>query len=124
MHRGNAGWQRRWRSPEAHFRTELNKATGAFSFGIEVSAATLTENQLTDMRSQCISALLGRVIFAPDDDFRRHLGQDALLALIRLQRQVSYFGSWEGVSGLVKHITDDDTNCQILRMLWDERSEE
>lgn len=36
-------------------------------------------------------------------------------ALIRLQRQVSYFGDQEGIDGLLKHIADDDTNCQILR---------
>lgn len=28
------------------------------------------------------------------------------------------------MNGLLKHIADDDTNCQVLRMLWDERSEE
>jgi len=113
-----------WRSPEAHFKAELNKPTDVFSFGIVVSASTLWENRLADVPLQCIYALLGRVIFGPDDDFQRHLAQGALPALIRLQRQISYFGDWEGVNGLLKHIADDDTNCQVLRMLWDERSEE
>ena len=45
-------------------------------------------------------------------------------ALIRLQRQVSYFGDREGVNGLLRHVAEDDTSCQVLRMLWDERSEE
>lgn len=44
--------------------------------------------------------------------------------LIRLQRQVSYFGDREGVEGLLKHIGDDDVNCQVLRMLWEDRHEE
>ncbi|KAH9211828.1 putative calcium/calmodulin dependent protein kinase [Leptodontidium sp. 2 PMI_412] len=96
-----------WRSPEAHFKAELNKPTDVFSLGIV-----------------CIYALLGRVIFGPDDDFQKHLVHGALPALIRLQRQVSYFGDWEGVSGLLEHIVDDDINCQVLRMLWDERSED
>lgn len=68
--------------------------------------------------------MLGRVIFGPDDDFHKHEAQGALPALIRLQRQVSYFGDQEGVDGLLKHIADDDTSCQVLRMLWGDRAEE
>jgi serine/threonine protein kinase len=68
--------------------------------------------------------MLGRVIFGADDDFHKHHAQGALPALIRLQRQVSYFGDQEGVSGLLKHIAGDDTSCQVLRMLWEERTEE
>jgi serine/threonine protein kinase len=68
--------------------------------------------------------MLGRVIFGPDDDFQRNLAQGALPGVIRLQRQVSYFGDSEGINGLLKHISDDDMNCQVLRMLWDGRSEE
>lgn len=79
---------------------------------------------LTFPPPQCIYAMLGRVIFGPDDDFRTHELQDALPALIRLQRQVSYFGDKDGLNGLMKHIGDEEINCQILRMLWDERTEE
>lgn len=68
--------------------------------------------------------MLGRVIFGPDEDFRKHQTQGALPALIRLQRQVSYFGDSEGINGLLKHITDDEISCQVLRMLWDGRSDE
>ncbi|KAE8162678.1 putative calcium/calmodulin dependent protein kinase [Aspergillus tamarii] len=96
-----------WRSPEAHFRGELNKPTDMFAFGIV-----------------CIYAFLGRVIFGPDDDFRLHQEQGALPALIRLQRQVSYFGDRDGINGLLKHISDDETSCHVLKMLWDERTEE
>ncbi|GLA92974.1 hypothetical protein AtubIFM57143_009953 [Aspergillus tubingensis] len=96
-----------WRSPEAHFRGELNKPTDMFAFGIV-----------------CLYAVLGRAIFGIDDDFRFHESQGALPAMMRLQRQVSYFGNNEGINGLLKHIGDDEVNCQVLRMLWDERSEE
>ncbi|MCJ1399539.1 hypothetical protein MMC11_002741 [Xylographa trunciseda] len=96
-----------WRSPEAHLKGKLNKPTDMFSFGIV-----------------CIYAVLGRIIFGVDEDFQKHGAQGALPTLIRLQRQVSYFGEREGIKGLLKHFSDDDTNCTILRMLWDERSEE
>ncbi|XRM47931.1 hypothetical protein ABZX51_010882 [Aspergillus tubingensis] len=95
-----------WRSPEAHFRGELNKPTDMFAFGIV-----------------CLYAALGRVIFGIDDDFRFHESQGALPTMIRLQRQVSYFGDKEGINGLLKHIGDDEVNCQVLRTLWDEKSE-
>ncbi|KKK21070.1 calcium/calmodulin dependent protein [Aspergillus rambellii] len=72
----------------------------------------------------CTYAILGRVIFGPDEDFKKHQSQGALPALIRLQRQVSYFGDSGGVDGLLKHIADDEISCQVLQMLWDERSEE
>ncbi|PYH34418.1 putative calcium/calmodulin dependent protein kinase [Aspergillus neoniger CBS 115656] len=96
-----------WRSPEAHFRGELNKPTNRLAFGIV-----------------CLYAVLARVIFGIDDDFRFYESQGALPAMIRLQRQVSYFGDKEGINGLLKHIGNDEVNCQVLRMLWDERSEE
>jgi serine/threonine protein kinase len=68
--------------------------------------------------------VLGRVIFGPDDDFQKHQAQGALPALIRLQRQVSYFGDLEGLDGLMKHVGDDEINCQVLQMLWKERTED
>lgn len=76
------------------------------------------------MRLQCIYALLGQVILGPDDDLQKHVAQGALPYLIRLQRQVSYFGDQEGVEGLLKHIGDDDVNCQVLQMLGEDRHEE
>lgn len=68
--------------------------------------------------------MLRRVIFGPDEDFRKHQSQGALPAFIRLQRQVLYFGDSEGINRLLKHIADDEISRQVLRMLWDERSEE
>ncbi|EER25435.1 Protein kinase domain containing protein [Coccidioides posadasii C735 delta SOWgp] len=96
-----------WRSPEAHFRGELNKPTDMFSFGVV-----------------CIYSELGRVIFGPDDDFKKHEAQGALPSMIRLQRQVSYFGDKDGLNGLMKHLGDDERNCQILGMLWEDRFED
>ena len=40
-----------WRSPEAHFKDELNKPTDIFSFGVVVSNFTWIENLLVDMLS-------------------------------------------------------------------------
>jgi serine/threonine protein kinase len=68
--------------------------------------------------TKCIYAVLGRVILGPDDDFRLHESKGALPALIRLQRQISYFGDKEGLNGLVKHVGDEEANCEILKMLW------
>ncbi|KAH0365835.1 calcium/calmodulin dependent protein kinase, partial [Aureobasidium melanogenum] len=96
-----------WRSPEGHLRGELNKPSDIFSFGI-----------------MCIHAVLGRVIFALDDDFEKHEMQGALPYLIHLQRQVCFFGDESGIEGLVKHIGDDQIHCQALRMLWEERNED
>ncbi|KXG50057.1 uncharacterized protein PGRI_060240 [Penicillium griseofulvum] len=96
-----------WRSPEAHFRGELNKPTDMFAFG-----------------TVCIYAFLGRVIFGPDNDFQLHQAQGALPAFIRLQRQVSYFGDQQGISGLLRHISGNETNCHVLNMLWDGRTDE
>ncbi|KAI1869466.1 hypothetical protein JX265_006556 [Neoarthrinium moseri] len=93
-----------WRSPEAHLKGELNKPADIFSFGVV-----------------CIFAMLGRVILGPDDDFRKHMAQGAFPAMIRLQRQVSYFGDQEGLDGLMKHVGDEEVSCQILKMLWEDR---
>ncbi|PLB47152.1 kinase-like protein [Aspergillus steynii IBT 23096] len=90
-----------WRSPEAHLKAELNKPTDLFSFGV-VDASS----------------------FGPDADFEKHQAQGALPELIRLQRQVSYFGDVEGLGGLVRHVADDELSCQALQMLWDDRLDE
>jgi serine/threonine protein kinase len=68
--------------------------------------------------------MLGQVILGPDEDFRRHESQGALPALIRLQRQVSYFGDPDGIRGLLNHVADDEISCQLLQMLWEERAGE
>ncbi|KAI1113051.1 kinase domain-containing protein [Nemania sp. NC0429] len=94
-----------WRCPEGHFRGVLNKPSDMYCFGIV-----------------CIYAMLGRVIFGPDDDFNKHKSQGALPPLIRLQRQVSYFGTEDGLNGLVKHVGDEEVNCVVLRLLWEDRA--
>lgn len=65
--------------------------------------------------------MLGKVIFGMDDDFRLHLQNDALPAMIRLQRAVSYFGTSDSIQGLIHHVEDNELNTQILWMLWEER---
>ncbi|EED15820.1 serine/threonine protein kinase, putative [Talaromyces stipitatus ATCC 10500] len=93
-----------WRSPEAHFKGELNKPSDIFSF------ATV-----------CIYAMLGQVIFGADEDLRKHESQGAFPHIIRLQRQVSYFGDPQGLNGLMTHVGDEEVNCQVLGLLWDDR---
>jgi hypothetical protein len=68
--------------------------------------------------------MLGRVILGPDDDFKFHESRGALPAFIRLQCQVSFFGDKEGVNGLMKHIGDEEINCEVLGMLWEDRATE
>lgn len=78
-------------------------------------------------RKQVLKATLqgvGRVVFGRDEDFRYHEEQGALPAFIRLQRQISYFGDTEGLDGLMMHVGDEEINCQILSMLWEERTED
>ena len=43
--------------------------------------------------------------------------------LVRLQRQVSYFGGADGLDGLVKFVGDDDMSCKVLRMMWEDRND-
>ncbi|KAI8945849.1 kinase domain-containing protein [Xylaria longipes] len=94
-----------WRCPEGHFKGELNKPSDMYSF-----------------RVVCIYAVLGRVIFGPDDDFQTQEAQGALPTFIRLQRQISYFGTQDGLNGLMKHVGDEEVNCEVLRMLWEDRA--
>ncbi|CAN9080763.1 unnamed protein product [Alternaria alternata] len=94
-----------WRSPEGHFKGELNKPSDLYSFGLA-----------------CIYAVLGRVILGRDDDLKLPVSKGALPAFIRLQRQISYFGDKDGLNGLMKHVGDEEANCEILGMLWEEQA--
>lgn len=111
-----------WRSPEAHFRGKLNQPTDMFAFGTVVSTSSHFRCNPNDISAYMLFS--GVLSFGPDDDFRLHQGWSALPALIRLQRQVSYFGDQQGINGLLRYITDDETNGQVLRMLWEERTDE
>lgn len=66
--------------------------------------------------------MLGQVIFGPDEDFQKHKSQGALPHIIRLQCQVSYFGDLKGLNGLMKHVDDEEINCQVLGLLWEVRA--
>ncbi|KAL2369381.1 hypothetical protein RJ035_003549 [Blastomyces gilchristii] len=93
-----------WRSPEGHFKGELSKPSDIFSFA-----------------AVCIYAMLGQVIFGADEDLQKHESQGAFPHVIRLQRQVSFFGNREGLNGLMKHVGDEEVNRQVLGFLWDDR---
>lgn len=69
-------------------------------------------------------AMLGRVVFGRDDDFQKHEAAGALPFLIRLQRQVSYFGNEGSVNGLMKHIGDLEFDRHLLRTLYEDRNDE
>ncbi|RMY88951.1 hypothetical protein D0862_10319 [Hortaea werneckii] len=94
-----------WRSMEAHLRGELGKPTDMFSFGLV-----------------CIFAMCDKMVCEDDEDFQQFVSQGAEPLAIRLQRLVSYFGDKDGINGLLTHVGDDETNCEILSLLWDERS--
>lgn len=70
---------------------------------------------------QCIYAMLGRHIFGVDDDFNFHEFQGALPTMIRIQRQVSYFGDEDGIEGLLKHVGDEELNLKVFTYSWEDR---
>jgi serine/threonine protein kinase len=63
------------------------------------------------------------VIFGQDVDLEKHEAMGALPNMIRLQRQVSYFGDQEGVDGLKTHLGEDEISRTVLTMLWEDRHE-
>ncbi|KAF2870900.1 serine/threonine protein kinase [Massariosphaeria phaeospora] len=95
-----------WRSPEGHLKGELNKPTDIYSFGAV---------------NQCIYVMLGRGIFGPDADSKKHEAAGALPEMVRLQRSISYFPDRESFNGLITHVGDNKLSCQVLGMLWDDR---
>lgn len=68
--------------------------------------------------------MTSKVICGPDEDFDKHESQGALPAMIRLQRQVSYFGDTEALNGLMRHVGDEEINLEVLSLLWEERNED
>ncbi|KAI0479965.1 kinase domain-containing protein [Xylaria cf. heliscus] len=94
-----------WRCPEGHFKGALNKPSDMFSFGVV-----------------CIYAILRRPIFEADADLHTHEARGALPVSIRLQRQVSYFGTRDSVDGLAAHVGDEGVNGEVLDMLWADRA--
>ncbi|KAI9657400.1 MAG: hypothetical protein M1821_003082 [Bathelium mastoideum] len=98
-----------WRSPEGHLRGELSKPTDIFSLELWI---------------KCIYAILGHVIFGPDDDMRQYTDQGALASMVRLQRQISYFGDKDGINGLLTHVGDDEISFQLLSNAYDGKDDE
>lgn len=66
--------------------------------------------------------MLGQVIFGVNQDLRKNQTYGLIPHIIRLQRQVSYFGDQEGWNGLNTHISDDRTGRQRLWNLWADRA--
>ncbi|GAB1739782.1 hypothetical protein NU219Hw_g4719t1 [Hortaea werneckii] len=93
-----------WRSVEAHLKGELGKPTDMFSFGLV-----------------CIFAMCDKMVCEHDEDFQQFVSQGAEPLAIRLQRLVSYFGDKDSINGLLTHVGDDETSCEILSLLWEER---
>ena len=65
--------------------------------------------------------MLGRVIFGHDPDLEKHVAAGALATIVRLQRQISYFPNRENFNGLITHVGDNELDCEVLGMLWDDR---
>lgn len=42
--------------------------------------------------------------------------------IIRLQRQMSFFGDEEGYMGLRNHVGDDERLCRLLDIMWKDRA--
>ena len=63
------------------------------------------------------------MIFGSEIDLEEHVKLSELPDVIRLQRQVSYFGNQEGFEGLMAHLGDDGTGRTVLRMIWEDRGE-
>lgn len=52
-----------------------------------------------------------------------HEAKGALPDMIRLQRQISYFGTRDSVTGLREHLGDDAVSIMCLEMCWEDRNE-
>ncbi|OAX78472.1 serine/threonine protein kinase [Emergomyces africanus] len=86
-----------------------------------LKASLASPSDIFSFAAVCIYAMLGQVIFEADEDLQKHESQGAFPHVIRLQRQVSFFGDREGLNGLMKHVGDEEVNRQILGFLWDDR---
>lgn len=73
---------------------------------------------------KCIYAVLSRVIFGPDEDMKKYTDLGAVGAMVRLQRQVSYFGDRDGINGLLTHVGDNELSLQILSNCYDGRDDD
>ena len=75
---------------------------------------------------KCIYAVLGHVIFGPDEEMRKYTDQGALASMVRLQRQASYFGDRDGINGLLQLLSnaydgkDDDDHGYKHFSIWPE----
>lgn len=66
--------------------------------------------------------MLRRIIFEPDNEFKEQEKQGAVPEIIRLQRQISFFGDQEGFDGLMQVLADDEIAMAVLPDLWHDRA--
>jgi serine/threonine protein kinase len=55
---------------------------------------------------------------------RKCTDQGALASMVRLQRQVSYFGDRDGINGLLTHVSDDELSLQLLSNAYDGKDDD
>lgn len=65
--------------------------------------------------------MLGNFIFGRDEDMRLHESRGIFPHVVRLQRQVSYFGDKAGLDGLMAHVDDVKGHREVLRLLYEDR---
>ena len=52
------------------------------------------------------------------------MSEGVLPFVVRMQRVVTYFGDIDGMKGLMKHVGDEEANCETLKILWETREDE
>ncbi|KJF60499.1 serine/threonine protein kinase [Coccidioides immitis RS] len=88
-----------WRSPEAHARGPINKASDIFSFGVV-----------------CIYAMLKEAIFSMDES---QLPEGVEPLSVILERQLSYFANAESLNGFLAYLGDENPWCNAFKTLWE-----
>jgi serine/threonine protein kinase len=55
---------------------------------------------------------------------RKYTDQGALTSMVRLQRQISYFGDRDGINGMLTHVGDDEISLQLLSNAYDGKDDD
>lgn len=55
---------------------------------------------------------------------RKYTDQGVLAPVVRLQRQISYFGDRDGINGLLTHVGDEELNLQVLSTLYNGKNDD
>ena len=73
---------------------------------------------------QCVYAVLERVIFGVNEEVEKYASQGISPNIIRLHRQITYFGDEEGHQGLLKLLSNDEASSTVVKFLWGDREDE